>query len=484
MNTNEQRMIDCFLPQSAGDETRQTAEALRQAAVVAGVCVLPGDSPLFSSATVRFIAGACRSEYVLVCVRPDVAVRPHPGALRRMVQAATDSGAGLLYTDRRLERDGQVTEAPLIDYQQGSLRDDFEFGAFLLFRSEAFRQAAEEMKSDYRYAGLYDLRLRLSRRWPVVHLPESLYTEVEGEGSSGTGHFDYVDPRNRAAQLEMEQACTEHLKAIGAYLPPRFDAWKPDETDEGPFTCEASVIIPVRNRARTIGDAIRSALGQKADFAFNVIVVDNYSTDGTRATINALRGDPRLVCLEPPVRGLGIGGCWNVAVGHPACGRFAVQLDSDDLYNGPNTLATIVRAFREQQCPMVVGAYLTTDFALSPIAPGLVDHREWTEENGRNNLLRVNGLGAPRAFYTPLLRRLRFPDTSYGEDYAVGLAMSRHYRIGRIFEPLYLCRRWEGNSDASPDVHTRNARNLYKDRLRTWELQARIRSNRQQSPLP
>ena len=311
----------------------------------------------------------------------------------------------------------------------------------------------------------------------MVHINEYLYTEVETDiRKSGEKQFDYVDPRNRSRQIEMEQACTEHLKEIGGYLAPSF---APIDFEQEVFEYEASVIIPVRNRIRTIRDAIRSVLMQQCDFKFNLIVIDNHSTDGTTEAIDEFKADERLVHIIPERNDLGIGGCWNMGVHHPKCGKFAVQLDSDDVYKDEHTLSIMVRAFYEQQCGMVVGTYMMTDFEMKMLPPGIIDHREWTPDNGRNNALRINGLGAPRAFYTPLLRQMKVPNTSYGEDYALGLRFSRHYQIGRVYDVVYLCRRWEGNSDAALDIVKTNANNLYKDRIRTWELEARIQLNKE-----
>ena len=401
-------------------------------------------------------------------------------ACERMTAIAEDTGADMLYADHYRIVDGPdgnpVRERhPLIDCQRGALRNDFDFGNVLMFRTESFRRAVDEMDMDYEYAALYDLRLRMDS---IVHINEYLYTDVETDSrKSGEKQFDYVDPRNRAVQIEMEKACTAHLKRIGAYLQPKFK--EPDSCGlGGDFPVTATVVIPVFNRIRTVGDAVASALSQECAFPFNVIVVDNHSTDGTTDLLASMaEKDARLVHVIPQRNDLGIGGCWNMAVHHPMCGEYAVQLDSDDVYSGPDTLQKIVDAFREQKCAMVVGTYQMTDFQMNPIPPGIIDHREWTEDNGRNNALRINGLGAPRAFWTPLLRTLNLPNTSYGEDYALGLRISREYRIGRIYDVLYCCRRWEGNSDAALDVDKVNANNLYKDRIRTWELEARIRMN-------
>ena len=393
-----------------------------------------------------------------------------------MLRLADDTGAVLLYADRFNRVDGCLEPWPVIDWQEGSLRDDFDFGSVLLVRNSALVQAASEMDADYSYAALYDLWLRLSRLGEFVHIGEYLYYEdKEDLRSSGEKLFDYVNPSAREVQIEMEKACTAHLKAVGGYLAPVFK--DVDLGSGGSFEFEASVVIPCRNRVRTIGDAIRSALSQKTDFPYNVIVVDDNSTDGTPEVISSF-DDPRLVFIAQEPGYHAIGGNWNAAIWHPSCGRFALQLDSDDMYSDDEVVARFVRAFREQDCAMVIGSYRITDFDLNELPPGVIDHREWTEENGRNNALRINGLGAPRGFWTPLLRSIGgFPVTKYGEDYAVALRISREYRIGRIWDVMYDCRRWTGNSDADLSVDRVNANNLYKDRLRTWELAARRRLN-------
>ncbi len=486
--------IDCFVPFDSLPQVATTVANLRQCGNVAKVYLLcRGDVPvecpegcefvktascLEATSTMRKIADLVDGDYVLIYTK-HTTLQLGLYALERMMQVAADSGAGMVYADHyNVSASGECIAAPVIDYQMGSLRDDFDFGSVLLFDSRAFAEAAGKMKSDYDVAGLYDLRLKLSQTMPIVHINEYLYSDVELDTrSSGERQFDYVDTRNRSRQVEMEAACTEHLKAAGGYLEPgRYT--RVDLSQAGGFGCEASVIIPVRNRVGTIADAIRSALSQRCDFAFNVIVVDNHSTDGTSEAIARI-ADPRLVHIIPDRDGLGIGGCWNVGVNHGSCGKFAVQLDSDDVYSDENTLSRIVATFHEQQCAMVVGSYKITNFALETIPPGVIDHKEWTEENGRNNALRINGFGAPRAFYTPLLRELKLPNTSYGEDYALALRISRCYRVGRIWEPIYLCRRWEGNSDAALDTARINANNFYKDRIRTWELQARVAMNKQ-----
>ena len=399
--------------------------------------------------------------------------RPGEHALERFLQVARETGAAMLYADYRVERDGQVEAHPTIDYQAGSLRDDFDFGPLLCICSKRFKKVTREMEHDYRHAARYAARLALAREGEILRLPEPLCTvPAVTRQAPGEEQFDYVDPANRAVQAEMEIACTRHLEHLGLLLSPPFDTLPLDE----PFDTMASVIIPTRDRAHTIGDAIRSAVEQETSFPFNVLVVDNHSSDGTGAIVDEWKGrDPRVVHLVPGRDDLSTGGCWNHAVMHPACGKFAVQLDSDDLYAHRRVLQVIVDTFHRERCAAVIGSYRTVDFRLEEVPPGLVDHREWTSGNGPNNLLRVNGTGAPRAFYTPLLRALKFPDVGYGEDYAVVLAVMRAYSVGRLFEPLYLCRRWEGNSDAAPGVERLNANNFYKDRIRTIELAARRR---------
>lgn len=421
------------------------------------------------SSRIREIAASSDTEYTLLYTRT-TALKWVNFGLERLLQVARDTDAALIYSDRFIEAGGEVTPAPVIDYQEGSLRDDFEFGGVQLYRTDVLREAASKMDGDYLYAGLYDLRLKVSCLGKIEHVNEFLYYEVETDNrSTGEKLFDYVDPRNRAVQIEMEKVCTEHLKAVGAYLAPVF---KDVDLSDGEFKYEASVIIPCRNRVRTIGDAIRSALSQKTDFPYNVIVVDDNSTDGTVDIIKSF-DDPRLIYIAQDRSYHAIGGNWNAAIHHPDCGRFALQLDSDDMYFDENTVSKFVAAFREQNCAMVVGTYRITDFQLNTVPPGIIDHREWTPENGRNNALRVNGLGAPRGFWTPLLRQLNFPTTKYGEDYAVALRISREYQIGRIYDVMYNCRRWDGNSDAALAIEADNRHNLYKDRLRTWEFKAR-----------
>ena len=393
-------------------------------------------------------------------------------ALERMVQVMEMTHAGMAYADHYQQMDGVQKPAPVIDYQPGSLRDDFNFGSVLLFNANAFKEVIENTEEEYQYAGLYDLRLKISQKSKLVHINEYLYTEVESDKrKSGEKQFDYVDPKNRQVQIEMEQACTNHLKEIGGYLYPIF---RPVDFSSHTFEYEASVIIPVRNRIRTVKDAVRSALNQQTTFPFNVIVIDNHSTDGTSEVLRELSSDKRLIHVIPERNDLGIGGCWNIGIHHEKCGKFAVQLDSDDVYKDEHSLQIIIDTFYKQKCAMVIGTYMMTNFDMQEIAPGIIDHKEWTPDNGRNNALRINGLGAPRAFYTPILREIKVPNTSYGEDYALGLKISHDYQIGRIYDVIYLCRRWDGNSDAALPVEKINQNNLYKDRLRTWELEQRI----------
>ena len=420
----------------------------------------------FSTAEIRKIASAADTDYTIIYTRPTELKFINFG-LERMVQVADDTYAAMVYSDHF---NGEEP-APVIDYQEGSLRDDFDFGGVQMYRTSVLKEAVAGMDEDYKFAGLYDLRLRASRLGTLLHIPEFLYYEIDTDKrDSGEKLFDYVDPKNRAVQIEMENACNSHLKAVGAWLEPTF---KDIDLKTGDFEYEASVVIPCKNRVRTIADAIRSALSQKTKFKYNVIVVDDNSTDGTVEVIKSFQEDPRLIYIAQDKSYHAIGGNWNAALHHPKCGRFALQLDSDDLYSDENTVQKFVDAFYGQNCAMVVGTYRITDFELNTIPPGVIDHKEWTLENGRNNALRVNGLGAPRGFFTPLLREMNFPTTKYGEDYAVGLRVSREYRIGRIYDVMYNCRRWEDNSDHGLDIVKVNANNFYKDRLRTIELLAR-----------
>lgn len=425
---------------------------------------------LESSNTVTSIAESCDADYVMLCNKT-TPVKWGLHSLERFLRIASDTNAVMVYSDHYSMENGTMVKHPVIDYQQGSLRDDFDFGSLWLVKSKSLRDYVAQIdRADYDYAGLYDLRLYLSRE-EIYHIDEFLYTEEELDTrKSGEKQFDYVNPRNREVQVEMERACTHHLDKVGALVDTNY--YRQPDFDEQEFECEASVVIPVYNREKTIADAVKSALSQKTNFKYNVIVVNNHSTDKTGEILDGI-ADKRLIQIVPDRKDLGIGGCWNVAIDSDHCGKFAVQLDSDDLYSSPKTLQKIVDAFHKQKAAMVIGSYRMCDFDLNTLPPGLIDHKEWTEDNGCNNALRINGLGAPRAFFTPLVRQMQFPNTSYGEDYALGLAFSRRYRIGRIYDELYLCRRWGGNSDAALSIDRVNANNLYKDRLRTMELKAR-----------
>ena len=472
--------IECFIPSMSGEDVSVTVESLSRSTAFTGVTILSGVS-LRSTETLRSLAEAVSEKYLLIYTK-DTPFEMGMSALDRMLSIAEDTRADMLYADHCKMIEGERRRHPLIDCQKGALRDDFDFGSVLVFKSSSFRKAVKAMTEDYQWGALYDLRLRMKN---IVHVNECLYTEIETDvRKSGEKQFDYVDPKNREVQIEMEKICTEHLKRIGAWLPPVERTIDPESFGlsrlsdgllEG-YPVKATVVIPVFNRVRTVRDAVQSALNQICDFPFNVIVVDNHSTDGTTELLTELSShDSRLIHRIPARTDLGIGGCWNLAVHDPKCGEYAIQLDSDDVYSGTDTLAKIVGAFQQQGCAMVVGTYQMTDFNMKPIPPGVIDHKEWTDANGHNNALRINGLGAPRAFWTPLLRTLNLPNTSYGEDYAIGLRISREHRIGRIYDVLYCCRRWDGNSDAALDVDRVNANNLYKDRIRTWELEARLK---------
>ena len=431
-----------------------------------------------SCSTIRLIAKLLRADFALLALN-ESAFEMGQGAIERLVQVAEYTDAPMVYADYMELKDGVLSAFPLIDYQLGSLRDDFNFGPVRFFRSEVLKAFRYENYETLKYAGSYALRLRASRMGELAHIPEYLFTQVETDTRvSGEKQFDYVKAAARERQLEMEQVCTAHLREIGALLIAPF----PETIFPETFETEATVVIPVRNRVKTIRDAIVSVLIQKASFSFNLIVVDNYSTDGTSEILREYAQQGKLIHLIPERKDLGIGGCWNEAILHPACGKFTIQLDSDDLYINENTLQTIVDKFYEDNCAMVIGTYRMTNFNLEEIPPGVIDHREWTDDNGPNNALRINGLGAPRAFYTPILRDIRVPNVSYGEDYALGLAISGKYKIGRVYQPVYLCRRWDDNTDASLDVAKMNSHNLYKDRIRTFELHARIQRNKKSDP--
>ena len=480
--------IDLFLPCEYIDDAQNALSVLHEYKTVQHIhflvsadfaahhqvpegCTFVITDRLESSNTIVSIAENTDADYVMICTR-HTTIGWGNNTLERFLRVADDTDAVMVYADHYKMVEGKMEKHPVIDYQSGSLRDDFDFGSLWCIKAQVLTDyIAQPDREEYQFAALYDLRLYLSRVGEIFHLNEFLYSEAELDTrKSGEKQFDYVNPRNREVQIEMEKACTQHLGKVGALIDTTF--YRQPDFGEQNFEYEASVIIPVFNREKTVADAVKSALGQKANFKFNVIVVNNHSTDRTGKILDELKAD-NLIQIVPERTDLGIGGCWNEAINSSFCGKFAVQLDSDDLYSSPKTLQKIVDAFYKQKAAMIIGSYRMCDFNLNTLPPGLIDHKEWTDENGCNNALRINGLGAPRAFFTPLVRQIQFPNTSYGEDYALGLAFSRRYRIGRIYDELYLCRRWGGNSDAALSVEKVNANNLYKDRLRTMELKAR-----------
>lgn len=487
------KTITCFIPYGSENQINKTIRHLQECPTVDRIFLLP-TSPvpnlslpdkcyiLPSSAPesverYKQVALYANTPFTLICTQVQDLELGYM-ALERMCDYISAPQCSMVYADHYKTIKGERTPHPVIDYQLGSVRDDFDFGSLLMFRTDYLKRAINEIETEkeYQHSALYALRLALSRYGELTHIREFLYTETEIDlRKSGEKQFDYVDPRNRQVQIEREEVFTRHLKKIGAYLKP---GMMTVDLKEGEFSHEVSIIIPVRNRARTINDAIRSVLEQETSFPFNLIIIDNHSTDGTSEIIEQYKNDNRVIHLIPERTDLGIGGCWNLGINHPQCGRFAIQLDSDDLYSTPHTVQTIVDKFYKEQCAMVIGSYRMTDFTLQTLPPGVIDHKEWTDENGHNNALRINGLGAPRAFFTPLLRKIRVPNTSYGEDYALGLAFSRQYRIGRIYDVLYLCRRWEGNSDAALSIEKINQNNNYKDSLRTLEIKLRQAMNK------
>jgi len=428
-----------------------------------------------SSASLQKIADCLTTEYLLLCLR-QTEILLMPNALETFIKAALESNAGIVYSDFRERKLEKTSLHPTCNYQLGSVRDDFDFGPIIVVHSKSFKDAVESFRKQYRFAGLYDMRLKISQTKKIQRIPEPLYYVEEIDfRKPGEKQFEYVNPKNRNVQIEMESVFTDHLKRIGAFLKPSFCEVDLKSED---FEFEASVIIPVKNRLKTIGDAISSALKQKTDFQFNIIVVDNHSNDGTTELLKKLSAEnEKIIHIIPGREDLLIGGCWSEAMNNSLCGRFSIQLDSDDIYKDETTLQRIVDTFKKERCGMVIGSYTLTDFYLNEIPPGLIDHREWSTGNGPNNALRINGLGAPRAFYTPLLRKIDIPNVSYGEDYFLGLIISRDYKIGRIYDSIYYCRRWEGNTDAELDINKLNAHNLYKDSLRTNEIWVRQKKN-------
>jgi len=479
--------IDIFLPYNGLENTEKTVTELLKEEVVNNIFLITSDGKLSgiencttlisenfnSSETIDLIAQNSQSDFTLILMQ-DFYLELGQHALLRFCNVAKNTNAALIYSNYYQLKGNKRIQIPVIDYQFGSLRDDFNFGPLFFFNTSALKNAVARSHEKYKFAGFYNLRLKLSKKNDIIRVPEFMYKIIEPDfEDAAKEHFAYVDPKNRSVQIEMETAVTEHLKDINAYLPPKFN-----EVNFGAynFKNKASVVIPVFNRANTIGDAVESVIMQKTDFDFNLIVVDNHSNDGTTEKLKEYASKySNVIHIIPERTDLGIGGCWNVAIDDERCGEFALQLDSDDIYADENTVQTIVDKFNEEKCAMVIGSYKITNFNLEEIPPGLIDHKEWTPENGRNNALRINGLGAPRAFYTPILREIKIPNVSYGEDYAVGLEISRNYQIGRIYNSIYMCRRWDGNSDALLDVEKANAHNIYKDRVRTFELIARTR---------
>ncbi|MDR0940340.1 MAG: DUF4922 domain-containing protein [Mediterranea sp.] len=483
----DETTISCFLLYGKEEDARKTVAALQDSdwepdeifllypfgvkhPEIEGCQWIMGDN-LVSTDILKFIGKHSKGTYTLLYNKTTPLSLGYL-SIRRMVRIAFTTHAGIVYSDRYQQVGDELRPAPTLDYQKGSLREDFDFGSLMLLKTQNIRREMSCVYKDYEYAGWYDLRLRLSEEHSIVRINEFLYTEMETDTrTSGEKQFDYVDPKNREAQIEMEEAFTDYLRDIDALL---FPVHLAKEIFEEDFEYEASVIIPVKNRVATIRDAVNSALSQQTNFKYNVIVVDNHSTDGTTEALKEYADDKRLIHVIPSREDLGIGGCWNLAVSDKRCGRFSVQLDSDDLYKDEHSLQIMVDAFHENKCSVVIGTYQMVDFDLNEIPPGIIDHREWTPDNGHNNALRLNGMGAPRAFYTPLIRDVPFPNISYGEDYATCLSLSTTSKIGRVYEVVYLCRRWSGNSDAALSLEQTNRNNYSKDRIRSLELSARV----------
>jgi|LGOV01.1.fsa_nt_gb hypothetical protein len=477
--------INCFLPYVGGSQDEFVNE-LAESKMVKNIFLvtkenveLPNDKceklaikGVVSSESIKAIADKSDAEFSMIITK-EVAIELGYFSLERFEYIASSTNAGFVYSNYFDVVEGVKSNHPVIAYQDGSLRDDFNFGPLLFVKAEALKAAAANFTEDYDHAGLYSARLSMTLENELVHVDEFLYSQSDVDSrASGKKIFDYVDPANRGVQIEMEKAVTKYLKEVGAYLKPEF---KEVKFEEGNFPIEASVIIPVRNRERTLRDAIQSVMDQTPKFDFNLIIVNNHSTDGTTEIIEEMSAKYKnIIHIVPERTDLGIGGCWNLGVHDDRCGKFAIQLDSDDVYSNEHTVQKIVDAFYKENAAMVVGSYTMTDVDLNEIPPGLIDHKEWTPENGRNNALRINGLGAPRAFYTPVLRDVKIPNVNYGEDYGLGLSISRNYQIGRIYDSVYLVRRWDDNSDASLSIEAMNKHNVYKDRLRTYEFKARL----------
>ncbi len=447
-------------------------------------CQIVVEGPLSSSQTLARILSGIQTKYLLL-FSGDLPLFVEPDSLGSLIDKAESTKAGIVYSDFYDESEDGKMLHPLNDYQLGSMRDDFDFGAVVLYSVPAIRRALKKYGQipGIKSAGLYDLRLKVSIDHSVHHLREPLYSVMGTRRPASDQIFAYVDPRNQANQGEMESVFTNYLKKIGAYLPAH--QLRKVEGKQKSFVVEASIITPVRNRRKKIAEAVKSALSQRTDFPFNVIVVDNHSTDGTSAILSDLtRQHPSLKHVVPRRTDLGIGGCWNEALRHEGCGRYTVQLDSDDLYSDPYTLQKMVDLLRQGNYAMVIGSYTLVDSRLKKIPPGLINHCEWTDENGHNNALRINGLGAPRAFNSSLMRKIKFLNVSYGEDYAAALRICREYRIGRIYESLYLCRRWSGNTDAALRIEEKNRNDAFKDRIRTVEILARQKMNQEKLSIP
>ncbi len=467
--------ISCFLKGDKKEKSTILSDSLRKIFSFKDIYYTGHqlDKNICDYDTLKDIAQKADTDYLLL-ITQNTGITFDSDCINRMVQVAEMTNCNMLYSDYFQADNGNLIPTPLINYQIGSVRDDFEFGPIILFRTEAFKKNIKLVKAHLKYSALYALRLRISQKSQIVRIPEFLYSvEKEDFRKTGEKQHDYVKKQFRKIQIELEESFTNYLKDIGAFLQAPF---KKVNLNAEVFATEASVIIPVRNRVKTIKDAIESVQKQRTDFKTNIIIVDNHSTDGTTELIKEISKDNKdIIHLIPERKDLGIGGCWNHAINHPLCGKFAIQLDSDDLYSKENTISRIVNKFYQLSCAMVIGSYRMINFNHDEIPPGIIDHSEWTAENGPNNALRINGLGAPRAFYTPTIRDIQFPNVSYGEDYAVALAISSEYCVGRIYEPIYNCRRWEGNSDADLSIAKANEHNIYKDSIRSFEILKRIK---------
>jgi GT2 family glycosyltransferase len=469
--------VSCFIKGEKKDKTQILSNSLRKTFSDKNIYYTGNNlnKNICDYETLKNIGISANSEYILL-ITQDIDILFDSDCVNRMVQVAEMTGCNMLFSDYYQIDNGNNSPHPLTNYQIGSVRDDFEFGPIILFRTKAFVNSLNHIKSNLKYSALYALRLNISQNSKIVRIPEFLYSVVKDDyRKTGEKQHDYVKKQFRKIQIEMEESFTNYLKDSRAFLKSPF---KKVDLNKEQFKTEASVIIPVRNRVKTIKDAIESVQKQKTDFTTNLIIVDNHSSDGTTELINDIaKNNKDIIHLIPKRKDLGIGGCWNYAINHSKCGKFAIQLDSDDLYSKENSISRIVNKFYELSCAMVIGSYKMINFDHQEIPPGIIDHSEWTSENGPNNALRINGLGAPRAFYTPIVRKIQFPNVSYGEDYAVALAISGEYSVGRIYEPIYNCRRWEGNSDADLNIFKANEHNHYKDNIRSFEILKRIKKS-------